>query len=256
MKRFIALTVVLTAAIGLSIAFAGTEHYASKEVAPVVQPECDWTGWYVGGHVGYGWGQSDWTEKTDGSDDFQTSSNPDGILGGLQLGYNRQINNWFVLGFEVSGSYSGMEDKPRITDLSESFGEVHTFKTENDWIGTIAMRAGFTGMNNHALFYGKAGAAVTHWNYKYVNDESAQNKGPEFDRWSTDEIRTVPMVGVGMEYMFNCHWSAKLEYQHLFISDRTLRSTLVEDFESDETNEAFNLDLAHDTVQFGVNYHF
>ena len=27
-------------------------------------------------------------------------------------------------------------------------------------------------------------------------------------------------------------------------------------FESDETNEAFNLDLAHDTVQFGVNYHF
>jgi outer membrane immunogenic protein len=257
MKRFIALTVVLTAVIGLTICIAGTERYEAKSVQPIVQPECDWTGWYVGGHVGFGWGDATWTDRTDDTDEPVAWAHPNGVFGGLQLGYNRQVNNWFVLGFEVSGAYSTVEDKPSITDVSDGI-ETDTYKTENDWTGTVALRAGFTGMNNHALFYGKVGAAITHWDYHFVHDETLEgnNRGPEFDRWTKDELRTVPMFGVGMEYMFNCHWSAKVEYQHLFVGDKTLVGTLVEDFETNEQRTAYKLDLTHDTVQVGFNYHF
>ncbi len=257
MKRFIALTVVLTAVIGLTIAFAGPEPYTSKEVAPV-QPECDWTGWYVGGHIGYIGGNT-WWLPSDDLTETETQQDIGGILGGLQLGYNRQINNWFVLGFELTGSYSGIDDSTTFHP-DEGNGEVNTDSTQMDWTGTIALRAGFTGMNNKMLFYGKFGAAITHWSYDYLHDEtfeecSSECRG-EFDRWNEDQVQISPMIGLGMEYMFNCHWSAKVEYNHIFMRHQTIVGTLVEDFESDDQNFGFQFDNTLDSVQFGVNFHF
>ena len=54
----------------------------------------DWTGFYIGGHVGYGWAKKDWT---DSFGLFDVSSNPNGFLGGGQAGFNYQIGQ-FVLG--------------------------------------------------------------------------------------------------------------------------------------------------------------
>lgn len=270
MKKLFALTVVLLAAFGFTqVSFAGPERYASKEVQPMVPPECNWTGWYIGGHVGYGWGANTWEDTTDENPgEIRIHQTLDGVFGGVQLGYNRQVNDWLVLGMEVSGAYSGIDDKTVRQDQDNSDIEPDTFKTHNDWNGTVAVRAGFTGMNNHALFYGKVGAAITHWNYSLVHDETfesgkAATNGvgtnalgqPEFDRFSGDAVRTVPMFGLGMEYMFNCHWSAKIEYQHLFLGKEDITGTWVEDFEDDEFI-AFKHDLNEDSVQVGFNYHF
>ena len=65
MKILLALTVILTAAIGLSIAFAGPERYSGKEVAPIMQPECNWTGFYIGAHGGWRGGDANWYDTTD-----------------------------------------------------------------------------------------------------------------------------------------------------------------------------------------------
>lgn len=46
----------------------------------------DWTGFYVGGHGGYGWGSTGGIEM-------------DGFLGGVQGGYNMQ-NGQFLIGLE------------------------------------------------------------------------------------------------------------------------------------------------------------
>src|SRR5713101_46891 len=66
MKRFLALTVVLTAVTGLTqIAFAG-----SKEVvAPVpVEEPFSWTGFYLGGNLGANWSQYDFSKFEETAD--------------------------------------------------------------------------------------------------------------------------------------------------------------------------------------------
>ena len=65
----------------------------------------NWTGFYVGGNVGYSWGRSSDTStltNTAGTVLFANSSaaNLDGIVGGGQIGYNWQVQNW-VWGFEA-----------------------------------------------------------------------------------------------------------------------------------------------------------
>src|SRR2546421_9628402 len=64
----------------------------------------DWTGFYVGGHVGYGWAQKEWQ---DSFGLFNVSNTPNGFLGGGQAGFNYQIGQ-FVLGAEGDFSWTGI----------------------------------------------------------------------------------------------------------------------------------------------------
>ncbi|WP_285535969.1 autotransporter outer membrane beta-barrel domain-containing protein, partial [Brucella sp. NBRC 12950] len=68
-----------------------------EEPAPVVAaPVFSWTGGYLGGQVGYGWGKSRF--DTDGFD--LGNVKPDGFLGGLYAGYNFDLGNSVVLGID------------------------------------------------------------------------------------------------------------------------------------------------------------
>ena len=91
-----------------------------KRVRPAVvaPPVYSWTGFYVGGNVGYGWGNA----RTDIAGGATTTALPDflggfpgnsvafadsntarlnGVIGGGQIGYNYQFNPRWVLGFEA-----------------------------------------------------------------------------------------------------------------------------------------------------------
>src|ERR1700704_6531167 len=157
MKRFIALTVVLMAVAGLTICFAGTERYSSKEVAPVIQPECNWTGFYIGLHAGWAEGPLNWIDSdTDqfpetapdlGGPEVLVVQTASGFLGGVQAGYNYQWN-WLVVGVEGEFSYADVN-----ADTIVKF--VDHYHARTDYTGTIAGRVGFAW--NKLLFYGKGG---------------------------------------------------------------------------------------------------
>ena len=70
--------------------------------APIVAPPFSWTGFYVGGNAGYSWGRqcNSLTDPT-GAILFGNSNcdRLNGFIGGGQLGYNWQYNQW-VLGLE------------------------------------------------------------------------------------------------------------------------------------------------------------
>jgi outer membrane immunogenic protein len=73
--------------------------------APPYIPPVTWTGFYVGGNLGYSWGHSNasgaLTDPGSGLANSGTGSfHPDGVIGGGQIGYNYQINNW-VIGLET-----------------------------------------------------------------------------------------------------------------------------------------------------------
>ncbi len=81
-----------------------------------------WTGFYVGGNVGYGWSASDATATFaanppppgGGHVDLAgagapVSFNMSGAVGGFQLGYNWQLNQQWVVGLEADFDLSGIK---------------------------------------------------------------------------------------------------------------------------------------------------
>jgi hypothetical protein len=79
---------------------------------PVVQLY-DWTGLYVGGHLGYAGGRSNWSAGPDLSsslDLFQSSdifTGAGSYFGGLQIGYDYMLPNRIVLGAQLDVSFPG-----------------------------------------------------------------------------------------------------------------------------------------------------
>ena len=65
----------------------------------------DWTGFYVGGHIGYGWADKSWQDLVG----FGTVSHKaDGFLGGGQVGFNYQTG-MFVFGVEGDFSWADIK---------------------------------------------------------------------------------------------------------------------------------------------------
>jgi outer membrane immunogenic protein len=80
-------------------------HMYTKAPAPIVAVY-DWTGFYIGGNVGYSWGRSSTNEAfTDALTGTILSAatakfNLNGVIGGGQAGYNWQRDRW-VFGLEA-----------------------------------------------------------------------------------------------------------------------------------------------------------
>ena len=87
--------------------------------APVMEPIYNWTGFYIGGNVGYSWGRSsDTSTLTNGAGVVLFTSgdgaNMDGVIGGGQIGYNWQVQNW-VWGLEADIQGSDQKGTPRFS---------------------------------------------------------------------------------------------------------------------------------------------
>ncbi|MDO9411268.1 MAG: porin family protein [Pseudolabrys sp.] len=165
----------------------------------------NWAGAYAGANVGYQWGKAK-----------NTGTNPSGLEGGLQLGYNWQ-NGQFVFGAETDLQISGADD---------TFAP---FKFSNPWFGTLRGRAGLA-MNN-ILFYGTLGLA-----YGGLKAESFG--------LSEDKTHIGWTGGVGMEVGFNQQWSGKIEYLYADLSSRAYSVT------------GNQVGLSTSILRVGVNYHF
>ncbi len=82
----------------------------AEEPAPIaVMPGFSWSGAYIGGQVGYGFGKSKFsnTDFGDGVDSFK----PKGFLGGVYAGYNFDVGNNVILGVDGDFSYAGISKK-------------------------------------------------------------------------------------------------------------------------------------------------
>src|SRR5215468_12265454 len=89
----------------------------------------NWTGFYAGAHAGAGWSDGD-------------GSGSSGFVGGGQIGFNYQINQW-VLG--VEGDFAGTTIKNSVNATVVGPGAVITGNAEAslDWVFTLAPRVGY-----------------------------------------------------------------------------------------------------------------
>ena len=253
------LTSVLLATSSL-VAFAGVGSAADMQPrmvtkAPAVAPlvSYNWTGCYVGGHAGWGWGRKD---VSDGEifPNFGTQfrgfrDDVDGFLGGVQTGCNYQLNPSWVIGVEGQFSWSDIKGDFS-TDpflFAKSPGRA-TFSARTDWLGTAAARLGYTW--DRWMLYGKVGAAWAHDKYNLV-------RTVPFDQFSVSgtETRTGWMLGAGVEYAFLNNWSAKLEYNFMdFGNDRIRLAGTFRDV--NPAHPSVTIDQQIHVVKLGVNYRF
>jgi outer membrane immunogenic protein len=112
MKRILGGMVVAAALSGSAFAADLAPAPRMYTKAPVAAAAVyDWTGFYVGGNIGYSWGSSASTlslsDAASGTilNSASTKFDMDGVIGGGQIGYNWQKSDWvFGLEADIQGS--------------------------------------------------------------------------------------------------------------------------------------------------------
>jgi len=200
----------------------------------------NWSGLYIGLHVGAGRGSKRWLE--DGSLGIpgieRSAYDVSGWLGGGQAGYNLQTGR-VVIGLELDVSATGIRGSQGLCYVG--FGP-QSCDSRIDWITTVAGRVGWT--FDRALLYAKGGFAWL--------GEKHNNPFPGFGVWTASETRHGWMLGAGIEYAFSSPWSLKLEYNYFGLGTRNLG------FTGPIPGNVFGADIRQrlDVVKVGVNYRF
>jgi outer membrane immunogenic protein len=166
----------------------------------------NWTGFYVGAHVGAGQLVSDWNFPFPCTPcSFFGGRNFDSrLLGGGQVGFNYQTGSW-VWGIE--GQFSWTTLHANNIDLFFADDRNHT---KTDFAATLAARIGYA--YDRWLAFGKAGGALAHNKYSET-DVTGFFCTCVLD--TASENRLGWMVGGGLEYAFARNWSMKLEYDYM-----------------------------------------
>jgi outer membrane immunogenic protein len=138
--------------------------------APIIPPPFSWTGFYVGANIGGGW-SSNWSSRLDplptptffGVTPVSFSNNASGIIGGGQIGYNRQFNTNWLFGFETDFQGTNLKGRSTVAPILLSNGVTPIpgssafMNRELDWFGTVRGRLGLT--YDRWLVYGTGGFA-------------------------------------------------------------------------------------------------
>ncbi len=193
--------IVANAAVFASSVLAGSDcQHSTGAVATAptatTKSSCkDYTGFYIGGHLGYGSGKSEWTGKDCGCYtpvQYKRDIGTRGAIGGLHIGYGKELTSTFYLGLEAFGNLSKTEGSVRVLNGDAVFRLKAKRKNE---IG-LAIRPGFNCGN--ALFYVKAAIATAKWEYKTFYN--ADGPYPQISRGnvSKHKVAFVPGLGVSM----------------------------------------------------------
>jgi len=259
---------IASATVALSVASAAMAADLSAPVftkaPPVpVAPMFSWTGCYIGGNAGGGWGQhtgdvgviNSGNATLNAGIGVQSSLDTpsSGAIGGGQLGCNYQ-SGLFVIGLETDIQASGIRGSSSIFFPSPNGGitdaTTSTGSERLEWFGTTRARVGFTPMASLFL-YGTAGVA-----YGGVKSAASLVLTPPADgnySGATSETRLGWTAGAGGEYAFAGNWSVKVEYLYV-----DLGSNLVQMTDPNRPGTFIDYGFHHrdNIVRAGLNYHF
>jgi outer membrane immunogenic protein len=211
MKKYLLLSTAALAAIAFTTAGLAADLPVKAPVMPPPPPLFSWTGFYLGGNIGAAWGHRDVTDLTRGLAFTQSSNGR--FIGGGQIGYNWQFNN-FVIGAEADADWLSHNNNSGTGIIVPGVGTI-VASSNSTWISTAAARFGIA--NDHWLFYGKAGGGwvgtsnLTVTNLTTGRSITGTNSGTS----------SGFLVGGGVEYAITNNWTVKAEYDYLGLSRRT-----------------------------------
>jgi outer membrane immunogenic protein len=185
----------------------------------------NWTGFYIGGHVGGAFAGSNNISNDDGR-----------FMGGVQVGADYQFANNWVIGLEAQYSWLPRSDNGVLLPGSGSF-----VTQDTGGLGSVTGRLGYTW--GPALLYAKGGYAYRD------SDLSVAIAGVSQPFAASGNRRDGYTVGGGLEYMFAPNWSAKVEYQYYKFDNTNFTAGA-----PDLVGSSFRND--EHTVKAGLNYRF
>ena len=236
------LLLAATALIALGLGANAADLPMRSAPAPIIAavPIFTWTGFYVGVNAGYGWNSN--SNNNSYYDPLLSNyggggGDDGGFVGGGQVGYNYQINQ-FVIGVETDIQYAD------IGSNGGYFGSVYGNNDSGNWFGTLRVRAGFA--FDRALIYATGGFAYGDvgnrnsfvsplvQNYYYDNGNST-NTG-----WT---------LGAGFEYAFTNNLTARIEGLYVSLDSDSNNSVYAGAYNRSDKGE-------FGVVRAGLNYKF
>ena len=229
----------------------------------------NWSGFYAGVNAGAAFGRSSTqtstvfspigyfaaTSVTSIATVGDQSANKAGFTGGLQLGYNWQMNS-VVAGLEADFGYMG-------TRTSVTSGAVYpccaptaysiTQSAKTDWLMTLRPRVGIA--NNNWLLYVTGGLAVGEVKGDFT---FADTFATAAESASVSKTKVGWALGGGVEYALAGRWSMKAEYLHVDLGSVSGTSTNLTAFTPAIAFPAntftHSVKVTDDIVRIGVNY--
>jgi len=198
----------------------------------------DWSGFYLGAHIGGAWGDKNWDRIQGagggggGPQDNVSDYDVDGIIGGGQFGYNIQSGS-MVYGLEAEFSGAGVDGSDRPT--------ANYFETDVNFLGSVTGRVGFAA--DRFLIFAEGGLAFIDEDHEHNSNAAGIING--------DQTRFGWLIGGGVEWAMTDTFSAEIEYNYMdFAEDRV---TLTD---GGGASAIFDVDQQMHTVKFGVNMKF
>ena len=247
-----------------ALAFAGPEPYSGKEmkqVAPMLPPCPNWTGFYIGGFGGYKFGVGDtnldlggdWPQIP-GFDALEAANSKDldtsGFEAGGLIGYNHQFNNW-VVGVEASAAYLWLDDSYHFDNLAAA-GSTYAGNTsiKSHYLATFGPRVGYAFCK--WLPYITGGVAFGDIDF---HQEFFIQGTPSFlgQSGSKSEGQVGWFLGGGLQYAVADHWSVRGQYQYVDLGSTSFDSSFTNDPTFTGHHEA---SLREHNASFAIIYGF
>ncbi len=192
----------------------------------------DWTGFYIGGQFGYGGGSLGPGTNALPLQGVVFPHSVTGLIGGYQVGYNRELANHVVLGVEADASFPSPIDQIAVAGMQPT-----PFTTTLDYVGTVRGRLGYAFDRLMPYFTGGFAWGHTH---AEINNGGEAIVGHDHVGWT---------AGLGVEYAVSGNWTAKAEYDYVALSRRNYDL-------SGFGLPGVAVDPKLHLVKFGLNYQF
>lgn len=202
-----------------------------------------WSGIYIGGHAGYGWGDTSIGEGGTAIGDPHVAPYgafacapavvtycdtpmklaPEGAFGGGQLGINWQ-SGVIVFGGEGDFGWTGIDDDQL---LLRPANDRDIGSVDYEWYATLTGRLGYAA--NDTLIYIKGGAAFADISITAAdidfNDAKQMFEVYQGSYTAVSGVRTGWTIGGGVEHMLTDDISLKAEYLYMDFGSETSRSS-------------------------------
>jgi outer membrane immunogenic protein len=210
-----------------------------------------WTGFYLGGNAGGGWGNRSADHVPNdistaslfgianpsfgGASPGTTSFKTSGVLGGVQLGYNLQLGRNWLVGAETDFDWSGIKGTGSSSSLPFGLSASSVASEQVKWFGTVRARLGYLPKQDFLTYvtggfaYGRVERAASYVNNSGVDfgvdgpvfGINCVDGAPTCASGSSSNIASGWTAGAGFEYALWQNITVKAEYLYVSLANQS-----------------------------------
>lgn len=205
----------------------------------------DWNGLYVGISAGAIFNDSDMKASHISlvEDPCKRDIHSTSFLPGVHVGYLRHLSEKWVVGGEADFTYPDSSASADCLCFNSTYDR---FTVKNRIQGSLRGRVAYA-LENRLLPYLTAGVSFADTSLSYANEHG--------DAYSQNTAQTGWVLGGGMEYGFQDHWSVRAEYLYTDYGD-ALSTRLPVIVGIDDPSGQAEADLRSHVVRAALNYRF